>query len=70
MSTTNTGLKKLIYNLLQDEKFPGVHIAFGSPYPTRTGAPWDSMAHVDGVIIKPSIFVNDQMIMDKGRFYL
>ncbi len=28
---TNTGLKKLIYNLLQDEKFPGIHVAFGSP---------------------------------------
>ena len=30
---TNTGLTELIYNLLQDEKFPGVHIAFGSSLP-------------------------------------
>ena len=35
---TNTGLTELIYNLLQDEKFPGVHIAFGSPLPGKTGA--------------------------------
>jgi leucyl aminopeptidase (aminopeptidase T) len=67
---TNTGLTKLIYNLLQDEKFPGVHIAFGSPLPGKTGAKWDSKAHVDGVIISPTIEVDGEMLMDKGRFNL
>jgi aminopeptidase len=65
---TNTGLTKLIYNLLQDEKFPGVHIAFGSPLPGKTGATWDSKAHVDGVIKNPDIYVDGEMIMDKGEF--
>ncbi len=65
---TNTGLTELIYNLLQDEKFPGVHIAFGSPLPGKTGAKWDSKAHVDGVIKNTSIHVDDEMIMDKGKF--
>ena len=65
---TNTGLTKLIYNLLQDEKFPGVHVAFGSPLPGRTGADWDSKAHVDGVIIAPTIHVDGQTLMEKGRF--
>ena len=65
---TNTGLTKLIYNLLQDEKFPGVHIAFGSPLPGKTGAKWDSKAHVDGVIKNTSIYVDDEMIMNKGQF--
>jgi leucyl aminopeptidase (aminopeptidase T) len=63
---TNTGLTRLIYNLLQDEKFPGVHIAFGSPLPAKTGAQWDSKAHVDGVIKNPSIYVEGEPIMDKG----
>jgi aminopeptidase len=67
---TNTGLTKLIYNLLQDEKFPGVHVAFGSPLPGKTGADWDSKAHVDGVIISPSIYVDGEMLMDKGCFCL
>ncbi|MBN1506444.1 MAG: aminopeptidase [Sedimentisphaerales bacterium] len=67
---TNTGLTRLIYNLLQDEKFPGIHIAFGSPYPGKTGATWDSKAHVDGVIIKPSIHVDGQAIMEEGVFRL
>jgi len=67
---TNTGLTKLIYNLLQDEKFPGVHIAFGSPLPGKTGAKWDSKAHVDGVIISPTIEVDGEMIMDNGEFCL
>jgi aminopeptidase len=67
---TNTGLKKLIYNLLQDEKFPGVHVAFGSSLPAKTGATWDSKAHVDGVIIRPSIYVDGETLMDKGGFRL
>ena len=67
---TNTGLTKLIYNLLQDEKFPGIHVAFGNPYPTKTGAKWSSKAHVDGVIKNPSIYVDDEIIMNKGSFCL
>jgi aminopeptidase len=67
---TNTGLTKLIYNLLQDEKFPSVHIAFGSPLPGKTGADWDSKAHVDGVIISPTIEVDGEMIMNKGKYCL
>lgn len=65
---TNTGLIELIYNLLQDEKFPGVHIAFGSPLPGKTGAMWDSKAHVDGVIKNPNIYVDGEIIMNKGVF--
>jgi len=65
---TNTGLTKLIYNLLQDEKFPGVHVAFGSPLPAKTKATWDSKAHVDGVIKNPNVYVDGQMIMNKGKF--
>ena len=67
---TNTGLTHLIYNLLQDEKFPGIHIAFGSSLPAKTGAQWDSKAHVDGVLKSPSIYVDGEPIMIKGTFRL
>lgn len=67
---TNTGLTHLIYNLLQDEKFPGIHIAFGSSYPNKTGAKWDSKTHVDGVLKNPSIYVDGEPIMLKGKFQL
>ncbi|MHC4325494.1 MAG: aminopeptidase [Planctomycetota bacterium] len=67
---TNTGLTKLIYNLLQDEKFPSVHIAFGSPSPGKTGADWDSKTHVDGMIKDPTIYVDGEILMDKGQFRL
>jgi len=67
---TNTDLTKLIYNLLQDEKFPGVHIAFGSPLPGKTGAKWDSKAHVDGMIKNTTIYIDGEVLMDKGKFLL
>ncbi len=65
---TNLGLTKLIGNLLQDEKFPGVHIAFGSPYPDKTGASWDSKGHLDGVIRNTTIYVDGEIIMKDGKF--
>ncbi|HUV62392.1 MAG TPA: aminopeptidase [Sedimentisphaerales bacterium] len=65
---TNVGLTELIYNLLQDEKFPGVHVAFGSPFPAKTGAAWDSKAHVDGVIKNPTISVDGEVLMSNGKF--
>ncbi len=65
---TNIGLTELIGNLLQDEKFPGVHIAFGSPYPEETGADWDSEGHIDGVMKNTTIYVDGGMIMKDGKF--
>ncbi len=67
---TNIGLKRLIGNLLQDEKFPGVHIAFGNPYPHATGADWSSSVHVDMVAVKTTIVVDDETIMSEGEFDL
>lgn len=65
---TNIGLKKLICNLLQDEKFPGVHIALGSPYPDKTGAEWESQAHNDGVMRNVTIEVDGKTIMTNSQF--
>ncbi len=65
---TNIGLKQLIGNLLQDEKFPGVHIAFGNPYPEATGANWSSPVHVDLVSPHTTIMVDGEIIMEKGEF--
>jgi leucyl aminopeptidase (aminopeptidase T) len=67
---TNTGLTGLIGNLLQDEKFPGIHLALGSPYPTKTGATWDSSAHNDGILLRPTITVEDRTIMRDGQFLI
>lgn len=65
---TNIGLKKFIGNLLQDEKFPGMHMAFGHPYPKETGANWDSPTHLDVIPTSVDIFIDGKQIMKKGRF--
>src|ERR1700689_2572900 len=44
---TNIELKDVIGQILQDEKYPGVHIAFGNPYGARTGAEWYAGPHID-----------------------
>lgn len=65
---TNIGLKDLIGEILQDEKYPGVHIAFGNPYGAHTGADWDSTTHIDVVGRKFNIWVDDRQIMREGKF--
>ena len=44
---TNLALDDMIGVLLQDEKIPGVHLAFGDPYGSQTGAAWKSRTHID-----------------------
>jgi len=67
---TNIGLKELTGNLLQDEKFPGVHVALGDSYPNETKAPFPSKAHCDFVIKDTTIIVDDKMIMKSGKFLI
>jgi len=65
---TNIDLKDVIGQILQDEKYPGIHIAFGNPYGAHTGAEWDSTTHIDVVGRKFNIWVDDEQIMREGRF--
>jgi len=67
---TNVDLKNVIGQILQDEKYPGVHIAFGNPYGAHTGADWDSTTHIDVVGRKFNIWVDDEQIMQDGKFLL
>jgi leucyl aminopeptidase (aminopeptidase T) len=67
---TNIELTDLIGNILQDEKFPGVHIAFGNPYGEHTGADWFSSTHIDVVGTRFDIQVDDRPIMEQGRFLI
>jgi aminopeptidase len=67
---TNIELKHVIGHILQDEKFPGVHIAFGNPYGAHTGANWHSSTHIDIVGTRFDIWVDDEPIMRDGRFLI
>jgi len=67
---TNIGLRDVIGNILQDEKIPGVHIAFGNPYGFHTGADWFSSTHIDVVGKQFNIWIDGHQIMERGRFLL
>src|SRR5580693_2308404 len=67
---TNIELKNVIGQILQDEKFPGIHIAFGNPYGEHTGAKWFSGTHIDVVGRKFDIWVDGRQIMNEGRFLI
>jgi aminopeptidase len=67
---TNIEVKDVIGHILQDEKFPGIHIAFGNPYGEHTGAQWYSSTHIDVVGTKFNIWVDDAQIMRSGKFLI
>ncbi|MBU2637339.1 MAG: aminopeptidase [Nanoarchaeota archaeon] len=67
---TNVGLDRLVGNLLQDEKFPGVHVAFGDGYENKTGCRWKSEAHVDCVMRACTVYVDGKKIMEASRFLI
>ena len=71
---TNIGVERVIGNILQDEKMPGMHIAFGDPYGAQTRAPWKSSTHLDVVGLDFSIWLGDadgeEQIMRNGLFTL
>ena len=67
---TNIELKDVIGQILQDEKYPGVHIAFGNPYGAHTGARWYSSTHIDVVGRNFDIWVDGAQMMRNGQFLL
>ncbi len=67
---TNIELTHVVGQILQDEKFPGIHIAFGNPYGEHTGADWYSATHIDVVGLEFNIWVDGRQIMEKGRFLI
>jgi leucyl aminopeptidase (aminopeptidase T) len=67
---TNTALKKVIGHILQDEKLPSIHMAFGHPYTEHTGAEWISTTHIDCVGIDFDIWLDDKKVMEDGKFLI
>jgi aminopeptidase len=65
---TNVGLSRIVGNFLQDEKFPGVHVAFGDPYGFETGADWNCPSHIDMLASHATVSVDGRALMENGRF--
>jgi leucyl aminopeptidase (aminopeptidase T) len=67
---TNLGLSEMIGILLQDEKFPGVHLAFGDPYGSQTHADWKSKTHVDVLTRNCNVWIDSDQIINHGKYQL
>src|SRR6516225_8475116 len=67
---TNLGLSRMIGVLLQDEKYPGVHLAFGDPYGNQTHADWKSQTHVDVLTRNCDVWIDSDRIISRGHYQL
>lgn len=67
---TNTSVERCIGNLLQDEKMPGAHIAFGNPAGNQTGADWTCPTHIDVIATGCDIWIDQHKVMERGKFLI
>jgi aminopeptidase len=67
---TNIAVQSVIGNILQDEKLPTLHVAFGHPYAEHTGAKWRSTTHIDIVGRNFDIWFDEDQIMKAGKFLI
>jgi len=65
---TNLAVKNVIGQILQDEKLPGLHLAFGHPYAEHTGATWRSSTHLDVVGRRFDVELDGVPIMRDSRY--
>lgn len=65
---TNLAVFEFTGNLLQDEKMPGIHIAFGDPYGSQTNANWSCPTHVDVITGGCDVWIDDFQVMENGIF--
>ena len=67
---TNIAIHDVIGNILQDEKLPTLHVAFGHPYSEHTGAPWRSTTHIDIVGRSFDIWFDGDQVMAGGKYLI
>jgi aminopeptidase len=67
---TNIAVHDVIGNILQDEKLPTLHLAFGHPYSEHTGATWSSTTHIDIVGRRFDIWFDGDQVMREGSFLI
>ncbi|MGH9317025.1 MAG: aminopeptidase [Thermoanaerobaculia bacterium] len=67
---TNVAVHSIIGNILQDEKLPGLHVAFGHPYSEHTGATWSCRTHLDIVGRGFDIWFDGEQVMADGKFLI
>jgi aminopeptidase len=67
---TNIAVHDVIGNILQDEKLPTLHLAFGHPYAEHTGAKWSSTTHIDVVGRRFDIWFDGEQVMADGKFLI
>ena len=67
---TNIFLDGISGNTLQDEKFPGVHVAFGDPMASETEADWSCPEHLDMILTRCNVWLDDEKIMEEGEYLI
>jgi len=67
---TNIFLDDFTNNSLLDEKYPGIHIAFGDPLGSETGADWTCPEHLDMILTKTNVWLDEEKVIEDGEYLI
>jgi len=65
---TNLGILSPLGEIIHDENMPGVHLALGEPFPTRTGATWTSHGQLAFALSDSDVDLDGQPLIRHGRY--
>jgi len=47
-----------------------VHLAFGDPYGSQTGANWKCRTHIDVLTRECDVWIDEEQVIERGRYRL
>ena len=65
---TNIFIPNLVSNILQDEKYPAVHVSFGDPYADMTKAPGTCETEIGMIMTGCTLLIDGETIMEDGVY--
>jgi leucyl aminopeptidase (aminopeptidase T) len=64
----NLGLTKPVGDVFSDQKIPGVHLSFGDPFPTETGAAWTCRSWLAFTSLEHDADIDKLPVLRGGRY--
>jgi leucyl aminopeptidase (aminopeptidase T) len=67
---TNVGMSEPTGEILCDKNLPGLHLSFGTPLPTQTGATWDASTQLAMAGTQADVDLDGVPLVRQGRYLI
>lgn len=64
----NVGCLSPLGEIVHDENMPGLHVALGDPFPSQTGAEWESFGQLPLAMAEADVDLDGRALIRRGRY--